>query len=89
MTDRTTLRRLPERGSHDRGVIDAILHEALICHVGFADDEGRPVVIPTIHALVDDTLYLHGSVASRMLRTIRDGADVCINATIIDGLVMA
>lgn len=89
MTDRTTLRRLPERGSHDRAVIDAILDEALICHVGFTDEDGRPVVIPTIHARVGDTLYLHGSVASRMLRTIRDGADVCINAAIVDGLVLA
>ncbi|MBT8212099.1 MAG: pyridoxamine 5'-phosphate oxidase family protein, partial [Acidimicrobiia bacterium] len=81
MTERTNLRRLPERGSHDRDVIDAILHEALICHVGFADEAGRPVVIPTIHALVGDTLYLHGSVASRMLRTIGNGANVCVNAT--------
>ncbi|MBT8214803.1 MAG: pyridoxamine 5'-phosphate oxidase family protein [Acidimicrobiia bacterium] len=89
VNDRTTLRRYPDRGSHDRETIDAIFREALICHVGFTDDEGRPIVIPTIHALVGDTLYLHGSVASRMLRTLREGSDVCINVAIVDGLVMA
>jgi nitroimidazol reductase NimA-like FMN-containing flavoprotein (pyridoxamine 5'-phosphate oxidase superfamily) len=82
------VRRLSERGVYDRAVVDAILDEALICHVGFVDDE-HPVVIPTIHARVGDTLYLHGSPASRMLRLLKGGAAVCVNATIVDGIVAA
>lgn len=89
-TERTTLKRLPERGSHDRATIDAILDEALICHLGVVDGEGRPFVIPTIHARVGDVLHLHGSPASRALRTARDGGiDVCVTATLLDGLVLA
>jgi nitroimidazol reductase NimA-like FMN-containing flavoprotein (pyridoxamine 5'-phosphate oxidase superfamily) len=87
-TDRTRVRRHPERGVYDRGPIDAILDEALICHVGFVV-EGQPFVIPTIHARAGDVLYLHGSPASRMLRTLRDGVDVCVTATLLDGLVLA
>jgi nitroimidazol reductase NimA-like FMN-containing flavoprotein (pyridoxamine 5'-phosphate oxidase superfamily) len=85
---RTEVKRLPERGEYDRAVIDAILDEALICHVGFVH-EGSPVVIPTIHARVGDTLYFHGSPASRMLRGMKAGDEVCINVTLIDGLVVA
>lgn len=85
---RSEIRRLPERGTYDRSVIDAILDQALICHVAFADDEGRPVVIPTIHARVEDVLYLHGSPASRMLRGIRN-QQVSVAATLLDGLVLA
>lgn len=86
-TARTTLKRLPERASYDREAADAILDEALIGHVGFAM-EGQPFVIPTIHARVGGTLYLHGSAASRMLR---EGARVpiCVTVTLVDGLVMA
>ena len=87
-SDRTTVRRLSERGVYDRAVIDAILDEALICHVGFVVD-GTPVVIPTIHARSGDTLYLHGSPASRMLRSMRSGADVCVTVTLIDGIALA
>lgn len=86
-TERTRVRRLPERGRYDRPTIDAILDEALICHVGFVHD-GHPFVIPTIHARVDDTLYLHGSPASRMLRSIRN-QPICVTITILDGLVLA
>jgi nitroimidazol reductase NimA-like FMN-containing flavoprotein (pyridoxamine 5'-phosphate oxidase superfamily) len=85
---RTTVKRLAKRGDYDRGTINAILDEALICHVGFVVD-GAPVVIPTIHTRVGDTLYFHGSVASRMLRSLRDGVDACVTVTILDGLVMA
>lgn len=85
---RTRVRRLPERGNYDRDLIDSILDEALICHVGFVH-EGTPVVIPTIHARVGDTLYLHGSPASRMLRSMRSGAEVCVSVTLLDGLVVA
>jgi nitroimidazol reductase NimA-like FMN-containing flavoprotein (pyridoxamine 5'-phosphate oxidase superfamily) len=87
-TDRTRVRRHPERGAYEREPIDAILDEALICHVGFVVD-GQPFVIPTIHARVGDVLYLHGSPASRMLRTLRDGVDVCVTATLLDGIVLA
>ena len=87
-TDRTRVRRHPERGAYDREAIDAILDEALICHVGFVVD-GQPFVIPTIHARAGDTLYLHGASASRMLRTLESGVDVCVTATLLDGIVLA
>jgi nitroimidazol reductase NimA-like FMN-containing flavoprotein (pyridoxamine 5'-phosphate oxidase superfamily) len=87
-TERTTHRRLPERGSHDVAEAYAILDEALYCHVGFVVD-GKPVVIPTIHARDGDRLVLHGSVASRMLRALKGGADACVAVTLLDGLVMA
>ncbi|HEY6139659.1 MAG TPA: pyridoxamine 5'-phosphate oxidase family protein [Thermoanaerobaculia bacterium] len=87
-TSRTTVRRLPDRGVYDRDTIYAILDEALICHVGFAVD-GQPFVIPTIHWRDGDTLYLHGSAASRMLRALRGGLDACVTVTLLDGLVLA
>src|SRR5438067_13256559 len=87
-TDRTRVRRLPERGNYDPAVIHAILDEALICHVGFVV-EGRPVVIPTIHARIGDHLYFHGSPAAGMLRTLRGGVDACVTVTLLDGLVLA
>jgi uncharacterized protein len=87
-TKRTRVRRHPERGDYDRGTIDAILDEALICHVGFVH-ERQPFVIPTIHARDGDTLYLHGSPGSRMLRSVKEGVDVCVTATLLDGLVLA
>jgi hypothetical protein len=89
-TDRTTLRRLPERGRHDRDTIDGILDEAYLCHLGLVDPEGRPFVIPTIHARVGDDVYVHGSPASRALRTAGgDGVDCCVAVTLLDGLVLA
>jgi uncharacterized protein len=87
-TPRTKLRRVPKRGSHDRETIDAILDEALISHVAFVHD-GKPAVIPTLHARVGDEVLLHGSAASRMLRALSDGFDVCLTATLVDGLVLA
>jgi len=81
------VRRLPERGRYDIETIHQVLDEALICHVSFVTDDG-PVVIPTIHARVGDTLYLHGSHASRMMRSTV-GEDVCVAATIVDGIVAA
>jgi len=87
-TPRTTLRRLPARGRFDRETVYAILDEALICHVGFVAD-GQPFVIPTIHARVEDRLYVHGSAASRMLKTLEGGVPVCLTATLLDGLVLA
>jgi hypothetical protein len=85
---RTTVKRLAKRGEYDRQTINDIIDEALICHVGFVVD-GSPVVIPTIHTRVGETLYFHGSGASRILRSLRDGIDACVTVTILDGLVMA
>jgi len=85
---RVRVRRLPDRGRYEREVIDAILDEALICHVGFVAD-GQPFVMPTIHARAGDLLYLHGSAASRMLRTLKGGVPACVTASIVDGLVLA
>lgn len=87
-TERTKLKRLPKRGHFDRETVYGILDEGFICHVGFAP-EGQPFVIPTGYARDGDTLYIHGSAASRMLRTLSTGLDVCVTVTIIDGLVLA
>jgi uncharacterized protein len=88
MTDRTRVRRLADRGRYDADTIHAILDEALICHVGFVVN-GAPVVIPTIHWREGDTLYFHGSAASRMLRSLKHGVDACVTVTLLDGLVLA
>jgi len=86
---RTEVRRLAERGTYDRALIEAVLDEALICHVGFVHD-GSPVVIPTIHARSGETLYLHGSPAGRFLRTIAGGhSEICVTVTLLDALVVA
>jgi nitroimidazol reductase NimA-like FMN-containing flavoprotein (pyridoxamine 5'-phosphate oxidase superfamily) len=85
---RTKVKRHPERGAYDRATIDAILDEALICHLGFVVD-GQPYVIPTIHARDGNVLYLHGSPGSRMLRAVKEGVDVCVTVTLLDGLVLA
>src|SRR5437867_120962 len=87
-TPRTTLKRLPQRGSYDRQLINRILDEAFICHVGFMVD-GQPMVIPTGYARAGDHLLIHGSQASRMLRHLSQGIDVCVMVTLIDGLVLA
>jgi nitroimidazol reductase NimA-like FMN-containing flavoprotein (pyridoxamine 5'-phosphate oxidase superfamily) len=86
--DRIRVKREPKRGRYDRETIDAILDEGLICHLGFEVD-GQPFVIPTLHARVGDTLYIHGSSASRALRHAGSGAPVCVTVTIFDGLVLA
>jgi nitroimidazol reductase NimA-like FMN-containing flavoprotein (pyridoxamine 5'-phosphate oxidase superfamily) len=82
------VRRAPSRADYHRATIDAILDEALIAHLGFAVD-GQPYVIPTLHARVGDTVYLHGSSASRMIRTLGAGAPACLTVTLIDGIVLA
>jgi hypothetical protein len=87
-SERTRVRRLPERGVYDRERIDAILDEALICHLAYVED-GHPRVIPTIHARLGDTLYVHGSNASRTLRAAKGGAPVAVEVTLLDGLVLA
>jgi nitroimidazol reductase NimA-like FMN-containing flavoprotein (pyridoxamine 5'-phosphate oxidase superfamily) len=87
-SSRTAVHRLPTRGAYDAPTIHAILDEGLICHVGFLY-EGSPFVIPTGYARVGDQLLIHGSSASRMLRTLSTGAEACITVTLIDGLVLA
>ena len=87
-TERTTVRRLPARGSYDRALIHSILDEAPVCHVGFVVD-GRPFVIPTLHVRVGDRLYMHGSPGSRMLKAMAGGVEVCVTVTLVDGLVLA
>ena len=84
---RTTVRRQRQRGVYDPTTIEAILDEALICHVGAVVD-GAPVVLPTVHARRERTLYLHGAPANALLRA-GDGAEVCVTATLVDGLVLA
>ncbi len=87
-TARTQVHRLPKRGVYDRNEVYRILDEGLVCHVGFVAD-GKPVVIPTGYGRCGDTLYIHGSAASRMLRTLSKGMDVCVTVTLLDGLVLA
>lgn len=87
-TERTRVKRLPKRGDYDREVINAILDEGFICHVGFVAD-GQPYVIPTGYARIGNDLYIHGSAASRMLRGIAEGIGVCVTVTQVDGLVLA
>jgi nitroimidazol reductase NimA-like FMN-containing flavoprotein (pyridoxamine 5'-phosphate oxidase superfamily) len=87
-TERTTVRRLPQRGAYDAETIHRILDEALICHVGFVV-ENRPVVIPTIHWRDGDSLYFHGSAAAGFLRHLRAGVQACVTVTLLDGLVLA
>lgn len=85
---RTRVRRLPKRGVYERGTIAAILDEGVVGHIGFVHD-GQPAVIPTLYARVEDLVYIHGSAASRMLRTLTGGADFCLTVTLLDGLVLA
>jgi uncharacterized protein len=87
-TERTQVKRLPKRGKYDSETVYKILDEAFVCHVGFVVD-GQPFVIPTNFGRVGDTLYLHGSAASRMLRTLSEGIPVCVTVTLVDGLVLA
>ncbi|MGO9321102.1 MAG: pyridoxamine 5'-phosphate oxidase family protein [Solirubrobacteraceae bacterium] len=87
-SERVRLRRKRERASYDRSVIDAILDEALIAHLGIVDD-GQPFVIPTLHARSGDVVYCHGSTASRTLCALASGAPACLTVSLIDGLVLA
>ena len=87
-TERSTIRRLPSRGSYDREQIYEILDEGILAHVGLNTKEG-PVVIPMAYARRDDSVLLHGSAKSRLLKELADGADVCVTVTLLDGLVLA
>jgi len=87
-SQRTRVHRAPARAAYDRATIDAILDEGLVAQLGFAVD-GQPYVIPTLHARAGDTVYIHGSAASRMIRTLTAGAPACLSVTLVDGLVLA
>ena len=88
LTKRTKLGRLPNRGSHEPETVHAILDAAFLAHVGFQMGV-QPFVIPTLYGREADTLYLHGSAASRMLRGLDTGIPACVCVTIVDGLVLA
>lgn len=87
-TDRTKVRRKPDRANYDRDTIYAILDQAFVCHVGFIAD-GMPVVVPTNYVRVGDKLYLHGSTASRLMKTLGSGAPFCLSVTLLDGIVFS
>ena len=87
-TARTRVIREAERGIYDRETVYRILNEGFLCHVGFSVD-GQPFVIPTSYGRDGDSLYIHGSAASRMLRQVKDGVQVCVTVTLLDGLVLA
>lgn len=87
-TTRTKVRRLRKRGVYDKASVHAILDEGIICHVGFVKD-GQPYVIPTLYARAAETLYVHGSAVSRMLKSLAGGVDICVTVTLVDGYVLA
>lgn len=87
-TKRTKIKRLPKRGNFERETIYKILDEAFVCHVGFTIDE-QPFVIPTGYARVGDSLIIHGSSASRMMRALSWEKEICVTVTLVDGIVLA
>jgi nitroimidazol reductase NimA-like FMN-containing flavoprotein (pyridoxamine 5'-phosphate oxidase superfamily) len=87
-TDRTKVKRKPDRGSYDRELIYGILDQAFVCTVGFIVD-GLPYVVPTNYVRVGDKLFLHGSTASRLMRTLSSGAPFCLSVTLLDGIVFS
>ena len=87
-TEQTRLRRHPERGTYDQATIYEILDEGLVCHIGFAV-EGQSYAIPTTYCRVDDQLFIHGATASRMLKSLSAGLNLCLTVTLLDGLVVA
>ena len=87
-TERTQVRRLPKRAVYDKEQVYAILDEGFVCHVGFVAD-GQPYVIPTGYGRDGDRIYIHGSAASRMVRTLDQGVNVCVTVTLVDGFVLA
>src|SRR5580700_4313116 len=87
-TEKTRVTRKPDRGTYDREIIYRILDEAFVCHVGFIAD-GQPFVVPTNYVRVGDKLFLHGSTASRLMRTLASGAPFCLSVTLLDGIVFA
>jgi uncharacterized protein len=88
VSERSRVKRLPDRAAYDADSIHAVLDAAMVGHVGFVSS-GRPVVIPMIYGRDGDVVYLHGSVASRLQRSLANGIDVCLTVTLVDGLVLA
>lgn len=87
-TSKTQVKRVPKRGHYDFDTIAAILDEGLVCQVGFVVD-GQPFVIPTAYGRVEQQVYIHGAGASRLLKSLQTGIDVCFTVTLLDGLVLA
>jgi uncharacterized protein len=87
-TDRSKVKTRPQRGLHDRAIVNQILDEALVVHVGFIVDN-QPFVIPMGYGRDGDRLYIHGSTASRMLNSLERGIEMCVSATLLDGIVIA
>jgi len=87
-TDRTQVKRAPKRGHYDFETVASILDEGLVCHVGFVAGD-QPFVIPTAYGRLDDTVYIHGAGASRMMRSLSEGINVCLSVTLLDALVLA
>lgn len=79
---------MPARARYERAVVEEILDEAMVAHLAFAH-EGQPYAIPTLHARVGDTVYVHGSAASRTIRALAAGAPACLTVSLLDGLVLA
>ena len=88
-TPLTEVHRLPKRAAYDRETVHAILDEALVCHIGFTTDEGQPVVLPTAFVRLGETIVVHGSVISRMMKVLAGGVPLCLTVSLIDGLVLA
>jgi len=88
ITKRNEIKRLPKRAKYEKSTIYAIIDEALYCHVGFVEGD-QPYVIPTMHARMGDNIILHGSKASRLIRHVQAGNEICIAITLLDGLVLA
>lgn len=87
-TSKTQVKRAPKRGHYDFETVASILDEGLVCHIGFVVD-GQPFVIPTAYGRVDKQAYIHGANASRLMKTLQEGIDVCFTVTLLDGLVLA
>src|ERR1700675_4385871 len=87
-TERTRVTRKPDRGTYDRELVYSILDQTFVCHLGFIAD-GQPFVVPTNYVRVGDKLFLHGSTASRLMRTLASGAPFCLSVTLLDGIVFS
>ncbi|MGC1307897.1 MAG: pyridoxamine 5'-phosphate oxidase family protein [Phormidesmis sp.] len=87
-TARSKVKRVPKRGQYDFETVASILDEGLVCHVGFVVD-GQPFVIPTTYGRVGSSVYIHGAGASRLIRSLQTGIEVCLTVTLLDGLVLA
>ena len=88
-SDRTRVRRLPERAVNQVAALHAVLDACLIAHVAVIDDDGQPYVLPVAFARRGDEVVFHGSTGSRLFRSLADGGPTCLTVTRLDGLVLA